>query len=162
MTNPTIPSHLLVCLPVQVAQLAGYVAEHSAYHHGEASLMSTIIGLAQDFVGSNNVNLLVPSGEGACRASAPVGLAARGRTAPWQLLLLLLLLCGWEGPFSELHPLRKHARHPMQLCPSLLPRLQASSARGCRAARTPRAPVTSSRAWSSSQGRCSTRPTTRC
>lgn len=46
-----------------MAQLAGYVAEHSAYHHGEASLMSTIIGLAQDFVGSNNINLLVPSGE---------------------------------------------------------------------------------------------------
>jgi DNA topoisomerase-2 len=47
---------------MQVAQLAGYVAEHSAYHHGEASLMSTIIGLAQDYVGSNNINLLVPSG----------------------------------------------------------------------------------------------------
>ena len=48
---------------IKVAQLAGYVAEHSAYHHGEASLMSTIIGLAQDFVGSNNINLLVPQGQ---------------------------------------------------------------------------------------------------
>ncbi|GAB4817907.1 hypothetical protein N2152v2_004953 [Parachlorella kessleri] len=48
---------------IKVAQLAGYVAEHSAYHHGEASLMSTIIGLAQDYVGSNNINLLVPSGQ---------------------------------------------------------------------------------------------------
>lgn len=46
-----------------MAQLAGYVAEHSAYHHGEASLAATIVGLAQDFVGSNNVNLLVPSGQ---------------------------------------------------------------------------------------------------
>jgi DNA topoisomerase-2 len=46
-----------------VAQLAGYVSEHSAYHHGEASLQSTIIGLAQDFVGSNNLNLLYPSGQ---------------------------------------------------------------------------------------------------
>lgn len=46
-----------------MAQLSGYVAEHSAYHHGEASLASTIVGLAQDFVGSNNVNLLVPSGQ---------------------------------------------------------------------------------------------------
>lgn len=46
-----------------MAQLAGYVAEHSAYHHGEASLQSTIVGLAQDFVGSNNVNLLYPSGQ---------------------------------------------------------------------------------------------------
>lgn len=29
---------------VKVAQLAGSVAEHSAYHHGEQSLMGTIIG----------------------------------------------------------------------------------------------------------------------
>lgn len=48
---------------VKVAQLAGSVAEHSAYHHGEASLMSTIINLAQDYVGSNNINLLQPIGQ---------------------------------------------------------------------------------------------------
>lgn len=48
---------------VKVAQLAGSVAEHSAYHHGEASLMSTIINLAQNFVGSNNINLLLPIGQ---------------------------------------------------------------------------------------------------
>lgn len=46
-----------------VAQLAGYIGEHTAYHHGEASLQGTIVGLAQDFVGSNNMNLLVPSGQ---------------------------------------------------------------------------------------------------
>jgi DNA topoisomerase-2 len=44
---------------IKVAQLAGYVSEKSAYHHGEASLASTIIGMAQNFVGSNNINLLV-------------------------------------------------------------------------------------------------------
>jgi DNA topoisomerase II len=48
---------------IKVAQLSGYCAEHTAYHHGEASLQGTIIGMAQDFVGSNNVNLLVPSGQ---------------------------------------------------------------------------------------------------
>jgi len=48
---------------MKVAQLAGYCAEHTAYHHGEASLHATIIGMAQDFVGSNNINLLVPSGQ---------------------------------------------------------------------------------------------------
>ncbi len=48
---------------IKVAQLSGYCAEHTAYHHGEVSLQSTIIGMAQDFVGSNNVNLLVPSGQ---------------------------------------------------------------------------------------------------
>jgi len=48
---------------IRVAQLAGYVSEHAAYHHGEASLNSTIVGMAQTFVGSNNVNLLVPIGQ---------------------------------------------------------------------------------------------------
>jgi DNA topoisomerase-2 len=48
---------------VRVAQLAGYVSEHAAYHHGEASLTSTIVGMAQTFVGSNNINLLSPVGQ---------------------------------------------------------------------------------------------------
>ncbi|KAJ3153619.1 DNA topoisomerase 2 [Geranomyces variabilis] len=48
---------------LKVAQLAGYVSEHSAYHHGEASLQSTIINLAQNYVGSNNLNLLEPRGQ---------------------------------------------------------------------------------------------------
>lgn len=48
---------------IKVAQLSGYVSEHAAYHHGEASLQTTIVNMAQDFVGSNNLNLLVPSGQ---------------------------------------------------------------------------------------------------
>lgn len=48
---------------LKVAQLSGYVSEHSAYHHGEESLNKAIIGMAQDFVGSNNINLLYPSGQ---------------------------------------------------------------------------------------------------
>merc|ERR1712045_404113 len=48
---------------IKVAQLAGSVAEISAYHHGEASLMGTIIGLAQNFIVSNNINLLEPHGQ---------------------------------------------------------------------------------------------------
>ena len=48
---------------IKVAQLAGYVSEHSGYHHGEASLMGTIIKLSQNYVGSNNINLLMPNGQ---------------------------------------------------------------------------------------------------
>ena len=40
---------------IKVAQLAGYISEHSAYHHGEMSLNGTVVGMAQDFVGANNV-----------------------------------------------------------------------------------------------------------
>ncbi|KAG4301845.1 hypothetical protein PCANB_002090 [Pneumocystis canis] len=48
---------------IKVAQLSGYISEHTAYHHGEQSLTQTIIGLAQTFVGSNNINLMKPNGQ---------------------------------------------------------------------------------------------------
>ena len=48
---------------IKVAQFSGYVSEHSGYHHGEASLNAAIVGLAQNFVGSNNINLLMPNGQ---------------------------------------------------------------------------------------------------
>jgi DNA topoisomerase-2 len=47
---------------IKVAQLSAYVAEKSAYHHGEQSLNECIVSLAQDFVGSNNMNFLDPEG----------------------------------------------------------------------------------------------------
>jgi DNA topoisomerase-2 len=48
---------------VKVAQLAGFVSDRAAYHHGEVSLSGAIVGMAQDFVGSNNINVLVPEGQ---------------------------------------------------------------------------------------------------
>ncbi len=48
---------------IKVAQFSGYVSEHSAYHHGEASLNGAIVGMAQTYVGSNNINLLQPNGQ---------------------------------------------------------------------------------------------------
>ena len=48
--------------PIKVAQLSGYVSAETSYHHGETSLQQAIVGMAQDFVGSNNLNLLVPEG----------------------------------------------------------------------------------------------------
>ena len=48
---------------IKVAQFSGYVSEHSGYHHGEASLNAAIVGMAQNYVGSNNINLFVPNGQ---------------------------------------------------------------------------------------------------
>jgi DNA topoisomerase II len=48
---------------IRVAQFAGYVSEHTGYHHGEQSLNDAIIGMAQDFMGSNNLPWLVPQGQ---------------------------------------------------------------------------------------------------
>jgi DNA topoisomerase-2 len=47
---------------VKVVELAGTVSGLTAYQHGDTSLQQTIVGLAQTFVGSNNVNCLEPSG----------------------------------------------------------------------------------------------------
>lgn len=48
---------------IKVAQFAGYVSEHSGYHHGEMSLHGAIISMAQDYCGSNNINLFLPNGQ---------------------------------------------------------------------------------------------------
>lgn len=55
---------------IKVAQFSGYVSEHSGYHHGEASLNAAIVGMAQNFVGSNNINLLEPNGQFGTRCAA--------------------------------------------------------------------------------------------
>jgi len=48
---------------IKVAQFSGYVSENSLYHHGEESLNKAIVGMSQNFTGSNNINLLFPSGQ---------------------------------------------------------------------------------------------------
>jgi DNA topoisomerase-2 len=55
---------------IKVAQFSGYVSEHSGYHHGEASLNAAIVGMAQNFVGSNNINLFEPNGQYGSRLQA--------------------------------------------------------------------------------------------
>ncbi|CAG0917454.1 unnamed protein product [Notodromas monacha] len=79
---------------VKVAQLAGSVAELSAYHHGEQSLMGTMINLAQDFVGSNNINLLQPIGQFGTRATG-----GKDAASPRYI-------------FTKLSPLAKHLFNP--------------------------------------------------
>jgi DNA topoisomerase-2 len=62
---------------LKVAQLSGYTAEHSNYHHGEQNLCDTIIGLANEFPGTNNIPLLYRDGmfgtrlEGGSDAASP-------------------------------------------------------------------------------------------
>jgi DNA topoisomerase-2 len=48
---------------MKVAQLSGFVAEKTNYHHGEQCLFDTITKLAHDFVGSNNIPLLYRDGQ---------------------------------------------------------------------------------------------------
>jgi DNA topoisomerase II len=61
---------------IKVSQLSGYIAEQTEYHHGEDSLQGTIVGMAQEFVGSGNLNLLIPSGNFGTRLSGGKDAAA--------------------------------------------------------------------------------------
>jgi DNA topoisomerase II len=55
---------------MKVEQLSGYVAAEGHYHHGATSLNGAIVNLAQDYVGSNNIPLLFPSGNFGTRYKA--------------------------------------------------------------------------------------------
>jgi len=48
---------------IKVAQFSGSVSLLTHYHHGEQSLNQTIVNMAQDYVGSNNINVLLPIGQ---------------------------------------------------------------------------------------------------
>jgi len=48
---------------IKVAQLAGSVSEKAAYHHGEKNLELTMTGMADAYVGSNNIPLLFRDGQ---------------------------------------------------------------------------------------------------
>jgi len=56
-------SHSTVSSRAIIQKILRYVSEKGAYHHGEKSLEDAIVNMAQDFVGSNNLNLLCPSGQ---------------------------------------------------------------------------------------------------
>ena len=53
----------IVTSDAKVAQITGFIADKMEYHHGETSLSGTIIGMAQSFVGSNNIELLLGKGQ---------------------------------------------------------------------------------------------------
>ncbi len=62
---------------IKVFQFGAKVAELSHYHHGDVSLSETITKMAQNFVGSNNINLLMPKGAFGSR-----DMGGRDRAAP--------------------------------------------------------------------------------
>lgn len=62
---------------LKVAQLSGYVAEHTNYHHGEQNLYETITKMAQEFPGSNNIPLLFRDGMFGTRAALKDAASAR-------------------------------------------------------------------------------------
>lgn len=56
---------------VKVAQVAALIASHTMYHHGEQSLVETVVGMAQDHVGISNINYFKPEGQFGTRLDSP-------------------------------------------------------------------------------------------
>jgi DNA gyrase/topoisomerase IV subunit B len=79
---------------IKVSQFGGYVSEHSAYHHGEKSLEEAIIGLAKNYIGTNNINLLMPNGQFGSRLSGKDAASSR-------------------YIFTALNPITKHIFNPL-------------------------------------------------
>jgi len=65
--------------PEKVIVLCGGVTKNTHYHHGEASMCGAIVGLAQTFLGSNNLNLLKPKGQFGTRVGGGKGDVASPR-----------------------------------------------------------------------------------
>jgi DNA topoisomerase-2 len=76
---------------LKVAQLAGYVAEKTAYHHGEQNLYTTITKMAHEFPGSNNIPLLYRDGQFGSRMNGGAD-AANARYIHTKLDVLTRLL----------------------------------------------------------------------
>ena len=51
---------------MKVARIAARAAEHTNYHHGERSLEGTIVAMAQDFPGANNLPFFARDGQFGC------------------------------------------------------------------------------------------------
>jgi hypothetical protein len=75
--------------------LIGEVCGKTAYYHGEDSLSLAIIGMALDFVGANNINLLIPRGRFGSRRQGGSD-AGRSRYLSCQLNPIPRLLSGMK------------------------------------------------------------------
>lgn len=56
---------------MKVSELAGYVSNRAGYHHGDQALMSALVGMAQNHLGTNNINYLYPVGQFGSRLDKP-------------------------------------------------------------------------------------------
>lgn len=85
----------------KVAQLTGFVSDKTQYHHGEASMSGTIVGMAQDFVGTNNINYLLPKGQLGSRISNGADAASPRYTFVQMNPVTPLIFKKEDGPVLE-------------------------------------------------------------
>ena len=106
---------------IKLSQLAGICSLKSAYHHGEVSMCETLVGLAQNFPGSNNVNLLEPIGQFGSILSSQAAAARYIYTKPSQFMRKYIrkeddnILTFREEEGSKLEPINYYPVLPMWL-----------------------------------------------
>lgn len=101
----------------KVAQLTGFVADKMRYHHGEMSMSGTLIGMAQDFVGSNNINLLLPKGQLGSRLEGGADAASPRYTFVQMNPVTLALFVKDDGPILSYTEDEGQATEPVYYCP---------------------------------------------
>jgi len=82
---------------MKVARIAADVAGKTNYHHGERSLENTIVAMAQDFVGSNNLPYFARDGQFGCVAPDNPILLWNGKTIQAQDIQVGDELIGDDG-----------------------------------------------------------------
>ncbi|KAI9804695.1 MAG: DNA topoisomerase 2 [Piccolia ochrophora] len=114
---------------IKVVELAGHVSGLTAYQHGDASLQQTITGLAQTFVGSNNINCLEPSGNFGSRLQGGSDCASARyiytRLSPFARLIFNTL----DDPLLKYNIDDNHQIEPETYCP-IVPMVLVNGADG--------------------------------
>ncbi|CAI4230478.1 unnamed protein product [Auanema sp. JU1783] len=114
---------------MKVNQLAGAVAMKQSYHHGEESLVKTIIKMAQSFVGSNNLPLLSAIGQFGSRHGGGDD-SASGRYIYTKLSPLTRLLFPVQDDAILQYNFDEHLRvEPTWYCP-IIPLVLVNGAEG--------------------------------
>ena len=114
---------------MKVAQLAGFCAEVTHYHHGEASMHATITNMAQGFVGSNNVPLLEACGQFGTRAAGGSDAASARYIFTRLTPLAPLLFPAADAPILKYCVEDGHSVEPIHYVP-VLPTLLLNGASG--------------------------------
>ena len=116
----------------KVAQLTGYVSDKTQYHHGETSMSGTIVGMAQDFVGSNNLNYFLPKGQLGSRVSNGADAASPRYTFVQMNPVTPLIFKKEDSPVLRWNSDEGVATEPVFYCP-IIPTLLVN---GCRSIAT--------------------------
>ncbi|KAJ2827327.1 DNA topoisomerase 2 [Coemansia erecta] len=86
---------------MKVVSLQGKVTEKAMYHHGDQSLVATIVNMAQDFVGSNNINLLMPEGSFGTRLAGGKDAASARYIATYLNKITRAIFCKHDDPLLD-------------------------------------------------------------